>query len=72
MSTKLKHQAAGGESNVISMNKCTEEGCSKRADLMTFCNEHYAWFKYGLITKEGKHPVDFDKKLQAYKKTRAA
>lgn len=82
MSTKLKHQdpkatAAGpalgsAGANVIPLSKCTAEGCSKRSDLMNLCNEHYDWFKFGLITKEGKRPSDFDKKFQAYKKARAA
>lgn len=69
MATKLKHQhqdqTQGG--NVVAMvSKCTAEGCSKTADLMTFCKEHYDWFKWGLVTKAGKRPTDFDKKYQAY------
>lgn len=79
MSTKLKHQqqnaAAGG--NVVSMpSKCSAEGCSQKGELTVgekgFCKEHYDWFKFGLLTKEGKRPVDFDKKFQAYKKRHAA
>jgi hypothetical protein len=35
---------------------------------MNFCKEHYDWFKFGLITKEGKRPTDFDKKYTAYMK----
>lgn len=75
MATKLKHQTptpTQGATNVVSLNKCSAEGCSHRADLMNFCNEHYDWFKFGLITKEGKRPSDFDKKFQSYKKSRAA
>lgn len=73
MATKLKHQAPeANSSNVVSLNKCTAEGCKHRADVMSFCNEHYDWFKFGLITKEGKRPTDFDKKFQAYKRSRAA
>lgn len=67
MSTKLKHQPTEG--NVVAMpSKCGCEGCNKRSDLMNFCGEHYEWFKWGLITKEGKRPTDFDKKYQAYTK----
>lgn len=74
MATKLKHQAQANNegSNVIALSKCAAEGCSKRSEKMSFCTEHYDWFKFGLITKEGKRPSDFDKKYQAYKKTRAA
>lgn len=73
MATKLKHQpqqAEGG--NVVGLNRCTCEGCNKRAEMMNYCKEHYEWFKFGLITKEGKRPTDFDKKYQAFMKKRAA
>lgn len=67
MSTKLKHQQAPASSNVVAMtSKCGCEGCGKKSDLMNLCAEHYDWFKFGLITKEGKRPSDFDKKFQAY------
>ncbi len=75
MSTKLKHQAPGpaeAGGNVVVLTKCSAEGCSKKTDLLNFCNEHYDWFKYGLLTKEGHHPSDFDKKYQAYMKRKAA
>ncbi|MES2855809.1 MAG: hypothetical protein V4692_08095 [Bdellovibrionota bacterium] len=67
MATKLKHQSTG--ENVVAMpTRCGCEGCNKRTEVMNFCQEHFGWFKFGLITKEGKKPVDFDKKFQAYKK----
>lgn len=71
MSTKLKHQApqakdAGTASNVIQLTKCCADGCSKKVELLKFCHEHYDWFKFGVLTKEGKRPTDFDKKYQAY------
>jgi hypothetical protein len=73
MSAKLKHQAPQAEGgNVVTLTKCTAEGCSKKADKMNFCAEHFDWFKYGLLTKEGKHPSDFDKKHSSYMKKRAA
>ena len=73
MSTKLKHQGPGQEqNNVVPLSKCACEGCSKKSELQSFCKEHFAWFKWGLITKEGKKPVDFDKKHQAFLKSKAA
>ncbi|MCB0361397.1 MAG: hypothetical protein KDD35_01660 [Bdellovibrionales bacterium] len=48
------------------LNRCLVEGCGKKASRMSFCNEHYQWFKDGLISKEGIKPKDFDKKHQAY------
>jgi hypothetical protein len=69
MSEKLKHKQQPGQSNVVALpSKCGCEGCNKKSDLMNFCGEHYDWFKFGLITKEGKKPVDFDKKYSAYMK----
>jgi hypothetical protein len=74
MAAKLKHQTqnAAPAENVVSLSKCKAEGCGKKAEKMDFCAEHFDWFKFGLITKEGKRPVDFDKKYQAYQKRRAA
>lgn len=73
MSAKLKHQAPeSAGNNVIPLSKCRAEGCTKKGDRAEFCPEHYEWFKFGLITKEGKRPTDFDKKYQAFKKHKAA
>ena len=84
MSVKLKHQghenpkakegqSPAGASNVVPFpTKCIAEGCSKKPSRMSFCSEHYDWFKFGLITKEGKKPIDFDKKLMAYQRKHAA
>lgn len=67
MSTKLKHQQPQNSGNVVAMgSRCGCEGCNKKADRMDLCSEHYDWFKFGLLTKEGKRPSDFDKKFQAY------
>lgn len=46
--------------------RCVAEGCSHKSARMNFCNEHFTWFKEGLVTKEGQRPSDFDKKHQAY------
>jgi len=45
---------------------CKSEGCKHQAERFTFCNEHYEWFKFGLITKVGKKVGDFDKKFGHY------
>lgn len=70
MATKLKHQQQEnqGGGNVVSLSRCTAQGCGKKTDLLTFCNEHYDWFKFGLINKQGERPTDFDKKFMAYQK----
>lgn len=54
--------------NVVSMadNKCQADGCKSKSKRAGFCDEHFAWFKAGLITKEGKQVVDFEKKYQHY------
>jgi hypothetical protein len=78
MAQKLKHQqaesntqaqGAPAKNNVVAMpTRCTAEGCKKPVSLMTFCGEHYDWFKFGLINKNGQKPIDFDKKMQSYQK----
>ena len=52
--------------NVLSLSKCPAEGCSKKAERMDFCTEHFMWFKEGLINKKGQKPRDFDKKYQDF------
>ena len=55
-------------SNVVQLNahKCVAEGCKKNPERAGFCQEHYMWFKEGLITMEGYHAKDFDKKYNAF------
>ena len=78
MAAKLKHQGqeAAPTSTVVSFSKCACDGCSKMGELSVgdkgFCKDHYSWFKFGLLTKEGKKPIDFDKKWMAYSKKHAA
>lgn len=60
---------SGGETgggNVVAMSLCPVEKCGKRAARAEFCDEHFAWFKEGLINRSGEKPKDFDKKFQAY------
>jgi hypothetical protein len=42
--------------------KCVSEGCKANPERANFCNEHYTWFKEGLITMDGYRAKDFDKK----------
>lgn len=51
-----KPEVAGGAEN------CKCEGCKSTQSRFTFCDTHYEWFKFGLITKEGKKVGDFEKK----------
>ena len=45
---------------------CHAEGCKKKTERIGFCNEHFLWFKAGLIKKDGTYPKDFDKKYIQY------
>lgn len=47
-------------------DKCTAEGCKSSVKRMHFCDEHFLWYKEGLINKKGLRPTDFDKKYQHY------
>lgn len=49
---------------VISMDdyRCKAEGCKAKSSKANFCQEHFEWFKAGLITKEGAKAQDFEKK----------
>lgn len=44
--------------------KCLERSCKKKEDRFGFCSEHYEFFKFGLIKKDGAPAADFDKKYQ--------
>jgi hypothetical protein len=57
-----------GKSNVIDLasRKCCEETCKKTSSRAGFCDEHFSWYKEGLITNEGHRPRDFDKKYQLF------
>ena len=61
------HKKTQVPNNVVEMPKrCPAEECEKKAERSTFCNEHFDWFKAGLISRDGVRPKDFDKKYQAY------
>jgi hypothetical protein len=65
---KPKNQ--GGGATVIDMAsmRCKADGCNKKSSKADFCEEHFEWFKMGLITKEGHRAADFEKKFQQYLK----
>ncbi len=54
------------EMTVVGAEGCKCDTCKKPQDRFTFCNQHYEWFKFGLITKEGKKVSDFEKKFDHY------
>ncbi len=45
---------------------CCAEKCGKKASRLSFCDEHFGWFKEGLVNKKGVRPTDFDKKYQDF------
>ncbi len=55
-------------SNVTALRpeKCISEDCKRSPDRAGFCEEHYVWFKEGLITASGKRAKDFDKQYHAW------
>ncbi len=71
--SEQKKQKGGGNpnqpSNVVQLpSKCKAEACGKKADRAEFCEEHFTWFKEGLLTKEGKKPIDFERKMYHFSK----
>lgn len=64
----MSKDKGAAKDNVVQMASavCCVEKCGKKGEKMNFCPEHYMWFKEGLVNRQGKRPVDFDKKYQAY------
>lgn len=63
----------GGKPNVVEMtSKCPVTECKSKVARSSFCNEHFDWFKAGLINRKGEKPKDFDKKYQAFIRRKAA
>ncbi len=60
-------------SNVIPLSsvQCKAEGCKKKHVKASFCDEHYEWFKMGLITLEGYKAKDYDKKYSEFLRKKA-
>ncbi|MEI7973953.1 MAG: hypothetical protein WCH11_06260 [Bdellovibrio sp.] len=42
--------------------QCISEDCKRKPSRAGFCDEHFTWFKEGLITADGGRAKDFDKK----------
>lgn len=62
--------ASHGGNNVVSLvvDRCKVEGCKSKSTKAGFCEEHYHWFKEGLVTVDGHFAKDFDKKYQQFMK----
>lgn len=61
--------------NVIPLKaeKCLSEECKKNPERAGFCQEHYVWFKEGLLTIDGYRAKDFDKKFHSWlRRTKSA
>ncbi len=69
---KQKNDASPRPQAPEPVQKCPVEACGKTAKKMHFCEEHFTWFKEGLVNKRGERPSDFDKKYQAYLRRKAA
>jgi hypothetical protein len=67
-----KPAAQPATNNVVTLSRCVSEGCGKKTERDTFCNEHFHWFKAGLINTKGKRPKDFDKKYRQFLQKKAA
>ena len=52
--------------------RCPVMECKKTVQRMHFCEEHFGWYKEGLINKKGVKPTDFDKKYQLFLRKKAA
>jgi hypothetical protein len=65
MAEKKNNQVPG---NVVPLSsaQCTAEDCKKKPSKAGFCDEHYQWFKEGLLTIDGHKAKDFDKKYQQF------
>ncbi len=64
-----KDKKGGSEkpTNVIPLRQgCLCEGCKRTPSRAGFCDEHFDWFKAGLITKAGHKAKDFDKKYRSF------
>jgi hypothetical protein len=56
----------------VTADRCPVAECKSPVKRMHFCEEHFFWFKDGLVNKHGEKPTDFDKKFQNYKRKKAA
>lgn len=66
MEKEKKSQHHGGAKVTELPTHCRAEACKKKMERADFCNEHFLWFKSGLLKKDGSYPKDFDKKYIQY------
>lgn len=59
-------------SNLVSIvvDRCKAEGCKSKATRAGFCEEHFVWFKEGLVTSDGHYAKDFEKKYQLFMRSK--
>lgn len=57
-------EGAAVASGSVGGSQCLAAGCTQRPARAEFCDEHFKWFKVGLITVRGERAKDFDKKMQ--------
>ena len=62
----------GGGNVAVLPQACPVEACGKKPRRAGFCDDHFVWFKEGLVNRKGVKPSDFDKKFQAYSRKIAA
>lgn len=51
---------------VPSPGGCLSWGCKVASARFGFCHEHYDYFKFGLIKKNGEPVPDYEKKIEHY------
>ena len=66
MSKKEGKQQNQNNNNVAHLADSRCPVCNSKATKSSFCEEHFLWFKEGLINRKGEKPKDFDKKYQAF------
>lgn len=66
-----KKQSSGGNVAVLPQS-CPVDACGKKPKRAGFCEDHFVWFKAGLVNRQGQKPSDFDKKFQAFNRKNAA
>lgn len=71
MSEKKEKQNNPIPNNVVAMPKRCPV-CGGKDQRAGFCEEHFMWFKEGLINRKGEKPKDFDKKYASFMRKQAA
>jgi len=62
--------SASAKGKDTSTGVCAETNCKNKGTRLNFCTEHFQWFKFGVITKKGIHPLDFESKMTAFLKSK--